>query len=212
MRKFLISVVLLAFVGGACGGAKKESAADLRAQLLTAAEFSPAYKRTNVDVDNKNTDPIGCPQLDQIDEKYLKTTEHTVEAGYQNGDDSTSTQFANETIYSFKSIDDANAYFDAEVDGFNACKTFRTTDKESGGESSYQTQQYAFPKVGDESYASSITINGVVNGQAQTVAGPLVIVRKEKKFIGMLFFHVGAQPGLSGGEVEAIVRKAADKI
>ncbi|MEY2473081.1 MAG: hypothetical protein QOK28_2410 [Actinomycetota bacterium] len=209
MRKFLVVVLPVALLG-ACG-AKQESAADIRAQALTAAEFAPGYKRTSIEIDKRTADPIGCAQLDRVDAKYVKTTAHTAGASFRNGDDRTATQFANETIYTFKAADEANRYFDAEVAGFNACKTFTSTDS-SGAQSSYHTQRYAFPTVGDESYASSVTINGVVNGQAQTVAGPIVLVRKQKKFVAMLFFHVGSQPGLSSGDVETIVRKAAGKL
>jgi hypothetical protein len=220
MRKFLVLIACAALLGGACksdkksdtdvaSGSKGTTTAGLRSKLLTAAELPPNFTRTDVKVDDRSTDPIGCAQLDQVDAQYLKTTEHTIDASFQNGDDETATQYVQETIYAFKTEDEAKGYFTGQQTGMNACKTFSQDD----GEGSTQTgliSTYAFPHVGDQSAAASLTFNGEDGTPAG--GGPIVMVRKGNLWMGIVAIHVGNQPGLTGGEVEAIVRKAADKL
>jgi hypothetical protein len=219
MRKFLVLIACAALLGGACKSDKKSDtnvssgsnspSTGLRSKLLTAAELPSGYKRTDVTADDRETDPIGCAQLDQVDEQYLKNTVHTIDASFQNGDDETATQYLQETIYSFKTADEAKGYFDGQRTGMEACKTFSQDDGE-GGTQTGQISTYAFPAVGEQSAAASLTFNG--DDGAPAGGGPIVMVRKGNLWMGIVVIHVGNQPGLTGSEVEAIVRKAADKL
>jgi hypothetical protein len=214
MRKFLVLIASVALLAGACGNDKKsdsngtsgsDTSGGLRSKLLTAAELPPDFKRTDVNVDDRSTDPIGCPALDQVDEQYLKNTEHTIDATFQNGDDETATQFLQQTIYSFKTEDEANAYFDGENSGIQSCKTFSQADEDGTAQSGH-IAPYSFAAIGDESAAASISYDGSATG------GPIVMVRKGSTWMGIVVIHLGNEPGLTGADLEALVRKAADKL
>jgi hypothetical protein len=208
MRKFLVLIVSIALLG-ACksgGGDDKPAATSgggIRDKALTVADLPPGFKRTSLDVDTRDTTPLGCAAVDQVDAQYVDKTTHTVEASFQNGDDDTATQYLDQSVSEFKTADEANAYFDAEVGGLNACKTFSST--EEGTTTSGTIQPFAFPTVGEESFAVTFTIEGAA-------AGPGIMVRKGALVMQFSALHVGNQPGLTGSEVEAIVRKGADKL
>jgi hypothetical protein len=210
MRKILVLIVSVALLG-ACGKSSDKktdasgspSGTGIRAKVLTVADLPPGFKRTSLDVDKRDTTPLGCPAIDQVDAQYVDKTAHTIEAAFQNGDDATATQYLDESVSEFKTVDEANAYFDAEVAGMNACKTFSSTDED--GTTTGQIQPYPFPTVGDESAAVTFTITGAA-------AGPGVLVRKGLTIMQFSALHVGNQPGLSGADIEAIVRKGADKL
>jgi len=211
MRKFLVLIVSVALLG-ACksgGGDDNKTAAPsgggIRDKVLTVADLPPNFKRTSLDVDKRDTDPLGCAALDQVDAQYLQTTEHTIDAEFQNGDDN-ATQFISESVPTFKTPEEAKTYFDGEAAGFSACKTFSSTNAD--GTTSGQFQPYPFPAVGEQSSASTLT----VNGPGGTYAGPVVMVRKGNAVMFVFSYHAGNQPGLTGADVEAIVRKGADKL
>jgi hypothetical protein len=216
MRKFLVLVMCVALLGACKSDSKddkvdtssgsSDSSSGIRAKILTEADLPSGFKRTSLDVDERTPGETGCAQLDQVDVQYAPKTEHTVEAAFQNGDDETATQFLDESVWTFKTVDEANAYYDAEVAGINGCKTFTTTDE--NGTMTGQIQPIAFAALGEESTAVSIT----QTQGGSSIGGSAVIVRKGNAFIGFSAIHVGNEPGLTASDLEAIMRKAVDKL
>jgi hypothetical protein len=220
MRKFLIAIVALALLGGACRGEEKKitgdspnGASEIRSKVLTVADLPPGYKRTSLDVDKKDEEdqsPSGCPQLDQVDKQYLNSTTHDVDAEFQNGEGETA-QFVSESIEQYKSADFANTYFDAQVSAFNSCKSFDSTDPD-GTHYSGTMSTFAIQSLGDDTFAVSVAITTQSEGEDISFAGPMIAVRKGDSVMTLFAFHVNNQPGLSTGEVTAIATKAAAKL
>jgi hypothetical protein len=207
VRRIVVLVVSVALLG-ACKSSGEDkpgnaSGGGIRDKVLTVADLPSGFKRTSLDVDNRDTTPLGCAAVDQVDAQYADKTTHTIEASFQNGEDDDATQYLDDTVWEFKTPDEANTYFDAEVAALNACKTFSST--EEGTTTSGTIQPFAFPTVGEESFAVTFTIDGAA-------AGPGVMVRQGATVMQFSALHVGNQPGLTGAEVEAIVRKGADKL
>ncbi|HVV37945.1 MAG TPA: hypothetical protein VHC63_15150 [Acidimicrobiales bacterium] len=229
MRKVLILVASVALLGGACksGGGDTASTTTIaeaattttaasgeamQAKALAAADLPPGYNRVSLDVDKNDTTPMGCAAIDNVDEQFQKSIVHSVEASFQNGDDTTTTQFVDEQVTSLGSADVAKNYFDAESAGISACTTFSHSDTD-GTRTSGEIATYAFPKIADGSVAAALS--GTVtnpDGSSATLGGPIVMVRKGAFIVQLTFLHLGNAPGLTGNDVINVAQKAADKV
>jgi hypothetical protein len=140
----------------------------------------------------------------------MNVTTHNADAEFQSGEGEAA-QFLSESVEEYKDAGFANTVFDAEVNGFNSCKTFDSTDPDG---THYSGTMSTFPlqSLGDDTFAVSVNITTESKDGAFTFAGPMLAVRKGATVMTLFAFHLGSQPGLSTGDVTAIATKAAAKL
>ncbi len=234
MRKLLIVMSAVGLLLSACGsddGAKKSSddskstttakaasdasgGAALKPKLLTIEDLPAGFTKASEDVNDGDADPNKddspddefCKELASIAKQYKTDGEASIE--FQTAADPAGAGFFNEQLMHFGSKSDA-------VKGFALFKKALTeqckelTDAESGLTGTFSAM--SFPKVADDTFAVALDATQDTGEAKISLQGQMVTIRKGN-VIGLLFNFGFGSKTLSIKQVEALVRKAADKL
>lgn len=111
------------------------------------------------------------------------------------------------TVTSYKG-DDARRAFDYHVDLLKDCRTWTEPDK-NGDPVTYTVSPLSFPKLGDQTFAFRMTMAPIP--LVGSVTADAVYVRRGNIVSSVLAMALGPS-GTSGIQLEALVRKAVDRI
>lgn len=199
---------------GAAGATTSAGGDAVKAKLLSIADMPAGFTKGSEDSNNGDADPNKdtsaddefCKQLAEVAKQYKTDGEASIEFQTQAGGAGAS--FFNEQLSRFSSASDAQKAFALFRKALtDECKDL--TDAERGLKGTFAA--LSFPKIADDTFAVALDATQTNGAQSTALKGQLVTIRKGD-VLGLLFNFGFGTDSLSISQVEALARKAADKL